>query len=170
MLERRLPTSGKANWACTFNDIDWQDENISSLKLDYIAYKLGFFFDGHRAVNDAQATLHLLTKALPESGKLAMAELLAHAREKSRRFFAVRAPFEKKDALKERGYRWLADFVYSDHGKQKKGVWSIAVCEADIEAEQHWLTETVYAGKTPMFTFKDVSAIDRYSIREFETE
>jgi DNA polymerase-3 subunit epsilon len=168
MLERRLPESGKANWACTFNDIDWQDENISSLKLDYIAYKLSFFFDGHRAVNDAQATLHLLTKALPESGKLAMAELLAHAREKSRRFFAVRAPFEKKDILKERGYRWLADFVYSDHGKQKKGVWSMSVCEADIKAEQLWLGETVYKGKAALFTFKDVSADDRYSIREFK--
>jgi DNA polymerase-3 subunit epsilon len=170
MLERRLPKSGKANWACTFNDIDWQDEGIASLKLDYIAYKLGFFFDGHRAVNDAQATLHLLTKALPESGKLAMAMLLGHAREKSRRFFAIRAPFEKKDALKERGYRWLADFVYSDHGKQKKGVWSIAVGESDIEAEQQWLTETVYTGKAPMFTFKDVSAADRYSIREFNAD
>lgn len=170
MLERRLPISSKASWACTFNDIDWMDEGIPSLKLDYIAYKLGFFFDGHRAVNDAQATLHLLTKALPESGKLAMAELLAHARKNSRRFFAIRAPFEKKDALKERGYRWLADFVYHDHGKQKKGVWSISVAEPDIEAEQQWLTETVYTGKVPMFTFKDVTATDRYSIREFTVE
>jgi DNA polymerase-3 subunit epsilon len=170
MLERRLPIANQANWACTFNDIDWQDEDISSLKLDYIAYKLGFFFDGHRAINDAQATLHLLTKALPCSGKLAMAELLAHAREKSRRFFAVRAPFEKKDILKERGYRWLADFTYNDHGKQKKGVWSISVCEADIKAEQQWLEETVYKGKPALFSFKDVSAVDRYSIREFKAD
>ncbi len=170
ILERRLPVASKANWACTFNDIDWMDENIASLKLDYIAYKLGFFFDGHRAVNDAQATLHLLTRALPESGKLAMVELLAHAREKSRRYFAISAPFEKKDVLKERGYRWLADFVYNDHGKQKKGVWSISVCEANIEAEQQWLTKTVYKAKPALFTFKDVTATDRYSIREFNAD
>lgn len=167
MLERRLPIAGQASWACTFNDIDWQDEGISSLKLDYIAYKLGFFFDGHRAVNDAQATLHLLTKALPCSGKLAMAMLLGHAREKSRRFFAVCAPFDKKDDLKARGYRWLPDFAYSDHGKQKKGVWSISVGEADIETEQQWLGETVYKA-TALFTFKDVTAKDRYSVREFK--
>jgi len=163
MLERRLPISRKANWACTFNDIGWQDEDISSLKLDYIAYKLGFFFDGHRAVNDAQATLHLLSKSLPCSGKRAMASLLASAREKTHRFFAVRAPFDKKDELKARGYRWLADFTQAG----KKGVWSKSISESDREAEQKWLSDTIYKDKTALFIDKEVNAIDRYSIREF---
>ncbi|MDQ6982951.1 MAG: 3'-5' exonuclease [Mariprofundus sp.] len=163
MLERRLPVVSKSNWACTFSDILWMDEDISSLKLDYIAYKLGFFFDGHRAVNDAQATLHVLTKPLPCSGKLAMATLLASAREKSRRFFAFRAPFEKKDDLKTRGYRWLPEFTYQG----KKGVWSISVPDAAIEDEQQWLSDSVYKGKTAQFIFKDITAADRYSIREF---
>ncbi|MDQ6996107.1 MAG: 3'-5' exonuclease [Mariprofundus sp.] len=166
MLERRLPVTCKANWACTFNDIAWMDEDISSLKLDYIAYKLGFFFDGHRAVNDAQATLHILTRAMPNSGKLAMATLLAGAREKSRRFFAYRAPFEKKDDLKARGYRWLPDFTHEG----KKGVWSMSVPESDIEAEQQWLTDCIYKGKTAQFVFRDTTAGDRYSLREFTAD
>ena len=167
VLERRLPVACKANWACTFHDIPWQDEDISSLKLDYIAYKLGFFFDGHRAVNDAQATLHLLSKALPCSGKLAMATLLANAREQSRRYFAIRAPFDKKDDLKARGYRWMADFSYQG----KKGVWSRSVTAADIEAEEAWLTDAIYpAGKTAQFIYKDISATDRYSSREFTVD
>ncbi len=166
MLERRLPIVSKANWACTFNDIAWMDEDISSLKLDYIAYKLGFFFDGHRAVNDAQATLHILTRAMPNSGKLTMANLLAGAREKSRRFFAFRAPFEKKDDLKARGYRWLPDFEYLG----KKGVWSMSVPEADIEEEQQWLTDSIYSGKTPQFIYKDITAVDRFSKREFKAD
>jgi len=166
MLERRLPVVSKANWACTFNDIAWMDEDISSLKLDYIAYKLGFFFDGHRAVNDAQATLHILTRALPNSGKLTMAALLAGAREKSRRFFAFRAPFEKKDDLKARGYRWLPDFTHEG----KKGVWSISVPEVDIEAEELWLADCIYKGKAPQFVFKDTTAADRYSLREFTAD
>ena len=164
LLERRLPSVSKTNWGCTFNDIPWQDEDISSLKLDYIAYKLGFFFDGHRAVNDAQATLHLLSKALPCSGILAMAMLLASARETHRRFFAVRAPFDKKDDLKARGYRWLPDFTYNN----KRGVWSISVPEADIEAEQQWLSDEIYKGKTAQFVYKDITAADRFSIREFQ--
>jgi len=170
MLERRLPIVKQANWACTFNDICWQDEDISSLKLDYIAYKLGFFFDGHRAVNDAQATLHLLSKTLPNSGTLAMSALLAGARENSQRLFATAAPFDKKDDLKARGYRWLADCSYQQHGKQKKGVWSICVGKADIEAEQQWLTETIYNGKAEQFSVVDLSAKDRYSIREFTVD
>ncbi|MDX8387943.1 MAG: 3'-5' exonuclease [Ghiorsea sp.] len=170
MLERRLPDACQTNWACTFNDINWQEENIASLKLDYIAYKLGYFFEGHRAVNDAEATLHLLTKALPESGKLAMSELLANARNKSRRFFAVAAPFDKKDDLKNRGYRWMSEFAYTDtYEKPKKGVWSISVSEDNIEAEAQWLTDSIYAGKKALFTFNDMTANNRYSVREFKT-
>lgn len=170
MLERRLPVTAKANWACTFNDIDWQKEDIASLKLDYIAYKMGYFFDGHRAVNDAQATLHLLSKALPVSGTPALSALLAHAREKSRRYFATGAPFDKKDDLKARGYRWMADVVYSERGKQKKGVWSKSVAEADISSEAEWLNVSVYGGKADLFSFKDITAKERYSLRELSAD
>lgn len=169
MLERRLPQSKDSNWACTFNDIDWRIENISSLKLDYIAYKLGYFFEGHRAVNDAEATLHLLTKVLPESGKLAMSELLNHARVQSRRYFAVGAPFDKKDDLKERGYRWLAGYVYTDnHGKSKKGVWSKAVKQEETKDEEVWLKDNIYSSQKTAFTYNDITANNRYSMQEFQ--
>lgn len=164
VVEQRLPKAVAANWACTLNGIDWEAENISSRKLDYIAYQLGYFFDGHRAVNDAQATLHLLTRPLPLSGKAAMVPLLESAREDNRRYFAVRAPFEKKDALKERGYQWLPGF---DCGNGKKGVWSRAVAGVDGSAEEAWLTESVYGGRARMFAFRELSAKDRYSTREF---
>jgi len=169
MIERRLPAASQGNWGCTFNDISWQDENISSLKLDYIACMLGFFFDAHRAVNDAQATLHILTRTLPETGKLAMSELLLRAREKSRRFFALHAPFEKKDELKARGYQWLPAYSFTDRfGKAKKGVWSLSVGEADVETEQQWLVEDIYNGKEGLFTYREITAADRYSSREFQ--
>jgi len=164
MLERRLASVKDTAWACTFADIDWQAEDIGSRKLDYIAYQLGYFFDGHRAVNDAQATLHLLSYALPVSKKLAMAELLASAREKSMRIFAIAAPFDKKDALKDRGYRWLPTFSY---GASKKGVWSTCVNESDGEAEKTWLSEHVYTGKKAAFQCKILTAKERYSVREF---
>ncbi len=163
MLERRLPVCRKVNWACTMHDIPWQDEDVSSMKLDYIAYRLGFFFDSHRAVNDAQATLHLLNRPLPCSGTPAMAALLAGARATSRRFFAVRAPFDKKDDLKARGYRWLPDFIHNG----KRGVWSKPVSAAEIDAEAEWLREQIYTAPPPHFTFQDITATDRYSLREF---
>lgn len=164
MMERRLPQVKDMAWACTFADLDWQDEGVGSRKLDYIAYQLGYFFEGHRAVNDAQATLHLLTRALPKSNKLAMGELLMNARQKKVRIFALAAPFDKKDALKERGYRWLAGFLNKNG---KKGVWSLSVVEADRETEETWLREEIYAGKSPLFQSKILTAKDRYSQREF---
>ncbi|MDQ6961892.1 MAG: 3'-5' exonuclease [Mariprofundaceae bacterium] len=168
VLERRFKEIHQAHWACTFHDIPWQDENISSLKLDFIAYKLGFFFDGHRAINDAQATLHILTRHLPSSGHNAMHSLLKHARLNSRRFFAIQAPFDKKDDLKARNYRWLSDFEYQDqYGKTKKGVWSLAVPEADIAEEQAWLSDHVYQGKVAPLRHNDITAKNRYSQREY---
>jgi DNA polymerase-3 subunit epsilon len=164
MLERRLPITAEKAWACSFADIDWQAEGIASRKLDYIASQLGYFFDGHRAVNDAQATLHLLSFALPVSGTLAMAALLEGARKTRVRIFALDAPFDKKDALKERGYRWLADFV---HSNGKKGVWSISLDKHDSEAEQQWLREHVYSNAHASFVCKELTAKERYSVREF---
>jgi len=169
MLERRLPLVCQLNWACTQNDIPWEDEDIASLKLDYIAYRLGFFFDGHRAVNDAQATLHLLTCTLPCSGRPAMTELLCRARQTRCRFFATGAPFDKKDVLRERGYRWLPDCTYQDgFGKPKKGVWSRAVPEEEADAERQWLAAAVYGGKHDAPVCRKIHASERYSVREFD--
>ena len=98
-----------------------------------------------------------------------MSELLTHAREKSRRFFAVGAPFDKKDELKERGYRWLATYSYADkRGSNKKGVWSKAVLESDIADEEAWLTANIYNGKASQFSYNDIMASNRYSIKEFQ--
>jgi len=163
MLERRLPITERLAWACTFQDMDWDAENIGSRKLDYIAYQMGYFFDGHRAVNDAQATLHLLARALPVTQQAGLAALLLAARQSTVRIFALNAPFEQKDTLKERGYRWLADFAY----RGKRGVWSIALPEADREDEERWLKAVVYAGKTAAFQSKVLTAKERYSLREF---
>jgi len=164
MLERRLPDFKRKAWACTFADLDWQAEGIHSRKLDYIAFQLGYFFDGHRAVNDAQATLHLLTRALPTSNKLAMAELLNGARQAKVRIFALEAPFDKKDDLKARGYRWLAGFK---HPNGKKGVWSICIEEAQQDVEEAWLVEHVYTKKPAPFHSQRLTAQERYSVREF---
>ncbi|HKJ83629.1 MAG TPA: 3'-5' exonuclease [Mariprofundaceae bacterium] len=164
VVERRLPKAVDANWACTLNGVDWDAEGISSRKLDYIAYQLGYFFDGHRAINDAQATLHLLAQTLPESGRAAMGLLLESAREPSRRYFAIGAAFEKKGALKERGYQWLPGF---DSGNGKKGVWSRAVAGTEAEAEEVWLTETIYGGRPGRFAFRVLTPKERYSTREF---
>jgi DNA polymerase III subunit epsilon len=46
-LERRLPPFAAKHWACSRSDIDWKAEGIRSSTLEYVAYSLGFFHDGH---------------------------------------------------------------------------------------------------------------------------
>ena len=161
MLERRLPQVKECAWGCSFADIDWQAEGVGGRKLDYLAFCMGFFFDGHRAVNDAQATLHLLSYPLPTSKHLALGHLLQQARKHQVRIFALAAPYDKKDMLKERGYRWLADFQYAG----KKGVWSCCLDEEQLEDEEAWLSSDIYTGKKAAFRSQLVTAHERYSRR-----
>jgi DNA polymerase-3 subunit epsilon len=78
-------------FACTIKDIDWKGRNFESSKLDYINWKLGYFYDGHRAINDCWATLNLL---LQEPG--AFDELKCKVRRKQTLICAENAPFDKK--------------------------------------------------------------------------
>src|SRR5215471_14837193 len=57
-LERRLPAFAAKHWACSRSDIDWKAEGIRSSALEFVAYSLGFFHDGHRAASDCRATVH----------------------------------------------------------------------------------------------------------------
>jgi len=107
-LERRLPTFAAKHWACSRADVDWKAEGIRSSALEFVAYSLGFFHDGHRAASDCRANVHALAQRLPGSGRLAFQALLENARRPTWRLWAKEAAIEKKDVLKARGYSWSA--------------------------------------------------------------
>lgn len=46
MLEKRFAQFEVKPWGCSINSINWQEEGISSAKLDYILFKLGKFYEG----------------------------------------------------------------------------------------------------------------------------
>jgi len=104
-LEKRLPTFVTKHWACSRADIDWKAEGIRSSALEFVAYALGFFHEGHRAASDCRATLHALAQRLPGTGRLALQALLVQARLPTWRLWARDAAIEKKDVLKARGYQ-----------------------------------------------------------------
>ena len=99
-IEKRFPFFKTKSWACSFSQVPWESEGIASMKLEYLAYKFGFFFEGHRAEIDCYASLHLLSKTLPMSGDLVLNALLRSARIKSYRVWAMGSSFDKKDLLK----------------------------------------------------------------------
>ncbi len=141
-------------WACSMSQVDWAAQGYEGTKLAYLAMECGFFYDRHGALADCMAGIKLLSTELPKSGGYAMAALLAQARLPSWRIWAKGAPFEQKDALKARGYRW------DGAGK----VWHIDVMEAAKDEELAFLHSAVYQRQIDIPTRK-ISAIDRFSER-----
>jgi DNA polymerase-3 subunit epsilon len=155
-LERRIDAFTELPWACSAQDVPWRREGLESRKLEFLAYRFGVFYDGHRAVNDCIAGVHVLSRILPKAGVPAMAALLASARRQDVLFRAVGAPYETKDLLKARGYRWRPD----------RKVWWKEVPEDAVEAERAWLAAEVYGGRSRA-TETVISAYQRYSPRTF---
>jgi DNA polymerase-3 subunit epsilon len=120
--------------------------------------KSGFFYDGHRAAIDCRAAIELLSKPLPRSGKLALQALLEEARKSTRRVWAEGSPFDFKDILKARGYRW------NDGANGKPRSWYRDVHEDDLEGELSYLRKEIYQRDVDIPIVK-ISAFDRFSER-----
>jgi DNA polymerase-3 subunit epsilon len=159
-LERRLPAFAAKAWACSSTQINWDAEEIRSAKLDYIAYRLGFFYDAHRAEADCRALLHALAQPLPVSGSTGLAVLLSRHRAESFRIWAMDSRYEAKDMLAARGYRWADG---KRPGDEK--AWNTTVDGQQLEAELAWLKQHVYGGKSAMVKIDKVDAFSRFTNR-----
>jgi len=145
-------------WACSIADVNWNEEGFEGVKLDYLAYKYGYFYEGHRATIDCQAGIELLSKTLP-SGMLVMKRLLNAASRTEVRIWADRAPFDKKDLLKARGYRW------SPGGEGVRKAWYRDVLEADVSAEMLYLNQDIYSRAVGVLPMDKFDSTVRYSKR-----
>ena len=136
----------------------WREEGFEGLGLADLATQNGVFYDKHRALHDCHATPHLLGRPLPVSGRTALAHLLKRARRPSFCLWAEGAPFEQKDTLKGRGYRWSA----GEDGQPR--AWWIDLGEDALENKVAYLREHVFGHDLEPLQ-RRVSAYDRYSER-----
>lgn len=160
-LELQTPSSVQSIiqsmfFACTINDIDWKERGFESSKLDYLNWKLGFFYDAHRAITDCWATFNIL---LQQDG--AFDELKANVRKKETILCAANAPYEKKEILKARNYRW------SDGVAHLPKAWWICLPNEMIADEKRWLDTEIYGreGASAKIPQSQVTAKNRYSFR-----
>lgn len=145
-------------WGCSMAQVDWAGEGFEGTKLTYLATQCGFFYDAHRAADDCAAALEILARPLPSTGAPALASLLETARKATWRIWAENSPFDQKDILKRRGYRWN-----SEVGGAPKA-WFIDVSEEQCEVEITFLKSEIYRGDVDFLT-KRITAYDRYSER-----
>jgi DNA polymerase-3 subunit epsilon len=155
-VEARLPQFKTLAWACSFADVDWKQEGRSSAKLENLASAQSFFYDAHRAETDCHALLAVLEAQLPVSGQTGFARLLAAASQPAFVLQATGAPFESKDLLKARAYRWHAE----------NRVWRLTLAdETLLEREFAWLRQHVYGHKPAKVLVEKLDARSKYSSR-----
>ncbi len=157
--EARLPAFKQLAWGCSFADIDWKKEGQGSAKLEYLALEKGWFYDAHRAEADCHALLAVLEAPLPSGSPSGLAKIIAASQGPSYRLQATNAPFESKDLLKARAYRW--------NGEQK--VWHTRLSdEQELAAECEWLKSEVYGGRSARVQVEKLTAQTKYSNRAGE--
>jgi DNA polymerase-3 subunit epsilon len=98
---------------------------------------VGLFHHAHRAIDDCRALVEILACDLSKPNRSGLAVLLERARRKTLRIWAEQSPFELKDALKKRGYRW------SDGADGRLRSWYVDVDEANEATEIEFLTRAL---------------------------
>jgi DNA polymerase-3 subunit epsilon len=118
----------------------------------------GFFYDCHRSASVCLAAIELLASPLPNSRRLAMDCLLQKARRPGWRIWAENSPFELKDELKARGYRW------NRYGGPGPKAWYIDVDDNTKEQELGFLRSEIYQREIELMV-RRVTAFERFSDR-----
>lgn len=120
----------KLHWGCSMRHIDWRKHQFQSLSLNYLAADHGFVNPfAHRALFDCATTFRLVKPYLKE--------LIIRSYEREYLLKAVNSPFETKDALRQRGYRW----------DPNERCWSRVVSETELGEERKFLDAEVYKGR-----------------------
>jgi DNA polymerase III subunit epsilon len=142
-------------WACSHAEVSWSDFGFEGSKLGYLLSQCGWFHQGHRAVEDCHALLEVLAAPLRGETACAMTHLLASARKALLRIWAEGSPFDMKDNLKKRGYRW------NDGTNGQPKSWFIEIAEDAYEAEMKFLRQEIYRRDVQPFTQR-ITAFERF--------
>lgn len=117
------------HWACSVRHIDWEEQGMGSRKLQYLAADHGFVNPfAHRALFDCATTFRLVAPH--------MKELVTNSYEPEYKIIAAQSPFESKDVLRARGYRW------DNEGR----VWHKTILSKHLAEERQFLSAEVYKG------------------------
>jgi len=130
---------------------------ICSASAKRTARGAGLFHQAHRAVDDCHALLEILSLDLPTTHTPTLAVLLDQARQ-TIRVWVERSPFDLKDVLKRRGYRW------SDGSDGRPRSWYVDVQQSGLEDELAFPGAEIYLQPVEP-RFQMLTAFDRFSVR-----
>jgi DNA polymerase III subunit epsilon len=155
-VENRWPIFASLPWGCSLHDVNWKANGVGSAKLEYLCMLQGFFYEAHRAVTDCWALLEVMNMRLPMQEQTVAQTLFDSRNTTEHQVFALGSPFETKDLLKSRGYRW--------NGELK--CWSRIVSQEALSTELSWLKDHVYGHKREAkVEIETFSRLEKYSDR-----
>ena len=142
-------------WACSVAEVPWSEAGFEGAKLGYLVNGCGLFHNGHRAVDDCHALLEVLAHDPGDDAGPMLGHLLRSSGRTRVRIWAEWAPYDMKDVLRSRGYRWSG----GSDGQPK--AWWTEVDEDDVAAEMRFLEREVYLREVELR--RDVlTAFERY--------
>lgn len=131
LMKRQELTPLDVHWACSMRHIAWDKKKMQTRALNYLAADHGFVNPfAHRALFDCATTFRLISPHLEE--------LIFRSYKREIEILAQHAPYEQKDKLKKRSYRW----------NDKARVWCKVILESDLEEERSFLESEIYAGRS----------------------
>ena len=153
-MDRYSTISQNTVWACTIDDIDWLGRGFTNTKQELLCHWHGFYFEAHRAMNDVNALIHLVTHQ-HYNGNRPVLELIENARKPLYVIHATNFPYHevKKDKIKANGYQW--------NGVNK--VWFKRINFVDLESEKDWLTSIIYDTHF-LGEVEEINLVDKYKI------
>lgn len=154
--EKLSPSFIPKAWACSVSEIRWADLGFEGSKLGYLVGQSGLFHEGHRATDDCHALLEVLARSTGRGRSAPFSELLRSSARSRVRIFAENSPFDMKDHLKTRGYRW------SDGSDGRPKAWWIEVDEELYDEELCYLRTDIYRWEVAEPLTMRLTAHDRF--------
>jgi DNA polymerase-3 subunit epsilon len=152
--DRMFPISQERLWGCSMTQVNWREEGCSSRSQEHLCRDHGFFYQAHRALEDVKAAINLLGFESDLSGETYLNILYKNALKPSWFVEATGAPFEVKDELKNKRFRW----------NPQKRVWGIQVQdEEEYQELLKWMDETIYQGRRKP-TITEINPVNRFKL------
>ena len=142
-------------WACSKADVDWRHRGFFNTKLELLSIWHGFYYDSHRAMNDVNATIHLLLH--PSYKKYCPLEELVENSQKMHHLIINKFPYNESliKLLKGRG-----GYRYSPSDRS----WRILIKDKDsLNQEIDWLKKNIYNGYF-QGDIKEISLYNKYKV------
>jgi DNA polymerase-3 subunit epsilon len=156
--EKLTPSFVPKAWACSVSEIRWADHGFEGNKLGYLIGQSGLFHEGHRATDDCHALLEVLARPIAGGATTPFAELLEASGRARVRIYAENSPFDMKDHLKGKGYRW------SDGSDGRPKAWWVEIAEESYDEEVRYLRTDIYRWDEASPLTRRLTAHDRFKL------